>query len=119
MRSLPCPGQNRADALVDGFAHSVHDRGVAQPQPGRARRLGCADAAEHEARGADALEICGELSDHRDLRRGDRPKTVQIRPNQALGKPKGDIEPPPPKLLSKLLRRVIAIQSVTVTRLET
>jgi hypothetical protein len=60
-------GQDRADALVDGLAHAIHGRGVAQPQTGRVRRLGGADAAEHEARGADTLEIYGDLRGYKHL----------------------------------------------------
>src|SRR2546426_493382 len=46
-----------ADALVGGFAQAVDDREIAQPQGGRVGRVGGADVAEHEARGADALEV--------------------------------------------------------------
>ena len=67
-----------ADALVDGLAHAIHGRGVAQPQTGRARRLSSADAAEHEARGADALEICSDLRDCKHLGCVNEPKTTQI-----------------------------------------
>jgi hypothetical protein len=48
--------QDRADALVDGFAHTVDERGVAQPQPGWVRRLDRADGAQHETRGAKTLK---------------------------------------------------------------
>src|SRR5207247_2466821 len=48
--------QDRADALVDGFAHAVDERGVAQPQPGWVPRLDRAHGTQHETRGANTLE---------------------------------------------------------------
>ena len=52
------PGSDRADALVDRLAHAVDDGGVAQPEACGATGGGCGlDRAEHEAGGADALEI--------------------------------------------------------------
>ena len=51
------PGSTRADARVDAVAQALDRGGVSQPQPGRRRRLGRLDRAEHEAGRADALEI--------------------------------------------------------------
>ncbi len=51
------PGTTARMRLSIAFAHAVDRHGVAQPQRGRVRRVGGADMAEHEARGADALEI--------------------------------------------------------------